>query len=82
MTNGGVGTTIASSDEVQSTPASTEQSVDSQPNTIQPNESPEITLDRTRRLLAQSRRTLDDAERRLGSHEDEEQPAPRKSHEN
>jgi hypothetical protein len=52
--------------------------VDPKPNTIQPNESPETTLDRTRRLLARSRLTLDAAERRLVPHKDEKQPAPNK----
>ena len=37
-----------------------------------PNERPEVTLDRTRQLLARSRETLDFASRRLNrSHDDE-----------
>ena len=38
---------------------------------IQSDESPETTLDRTRHLLARSRKTLDAATRQLNKHEDE-----------
>jgi hypothetical protein len=51
--------------------------LDSQPKNIQPNESPETTLDRTRQLIARSRLTLDAADRRLNPHENEEQPTSR-----
>jgi hypothetical protein len=50
--------------------------VDSDSKNIQPNETPEATLDRTRHLLARSRRTLDAADRRLGAHDDEEEQPP------
>jgi hypothetical protein len=55
---------------------SAEQPVDPDATTIQPDESPEVTLDRTRRLLARSRITLDAADRRLSPYDGEETPAP------
>jgi hypothetical protein len=55
--------------------------VDPEASPIQPNEAPEITLDRTRQLIARSRLTLAAVERRLGSDEDEEQTARRQSRE-
>ncbi len=45
--------------------------MDPEAASIQANEPPEVTLDRTRHLLARSRMTLDAANRRLHRHDDE-----------
>ena len=46
--------------------------MDPDASTIQSDETPETTLDRTRHLLARSRMTLDAATRRLNRHDDEQ----------
>ena len=61
---------LARSDASMANP-NAEQPVDPDSNTVQPDESPEVTLNRTRHLLARARRTLDAADRRLGTHDDD-----------
>jgi hypothetical protein len=53
--------------------------VDADSAAIQTDESPETTLDRTKHLLARSRRTLDDATRRLNRRDDDQDVSSRRS---
>jgi hypothetical protein len=52
--------------------------VDPDAASIHANETPEMTLDRTRHLLARSRQTLDAANKRLNKQDDQRESSPRR----
>jgi len=63
---------IAGGSGSETTPMGAESFLDPEIAATDPNELPEVTLDRTRRLLMRSRETLDTASKQLNRHHEDD----------